>query len=200
MFLLPVDDEVELRLTVDAHADRLFALTDAERERLREWLPWVDATQTLTDTRAWLRGTLDDLAAGRAYHSTIFVDGVAMGTLGLFGLEHRHGEIGYWLSREVEGRGVMTRAVRALVDRAVTDLNLHRLSIRAATGNLRSRAVAERLGFTHEATLREVEWVNDRFVDHEVYILLAGDQPAGSRPTRAGSRTGRRAGGRTRSG
>ena len=58
MFLLPVDGEIELRLTVEAHAEALFRLTDSEREHLRRWLPWVDSTRTVADTRAYVASTL----------------------------------------------------------------------------------------------------------------------------------------------
>lgn len=50
--------------------------------------------------------------------------------------------------------------------------NLQRIDIRCATNNTKSRAIPERLGFTHEGTLRRAEKVYDQWYDHEVYALL----------------------------
>jgi hypothetical protein len=50
-----------------------------------------------------------------------------------------------------------------------------RVEIRAAPENARSRAIPERLGFTQEGTLRQVECVGDRYLDNVVYAMLAED-------------------------
>jgi ribosomal-protein-serine acetyltransferase len=50
-----------------------------------------------------------------------------------------------------------------------------RVEIRAAPENARSRAIPERLGFTQEGTLRQVERVDDRYLDNVVYAMLAED-------------------------
>ena len=88
----------------------------------------------------------------------------------------RMGIIGYWLAREHQGRGLVTRAVSALIDHGFNELGLHRVQISAATDNVRSRAVPERLGFTQEGVLREAELVGDEYQDLAVYGLLATDQ------------------------
>ena len=66
----------------------------------------------------------------------------------------------------------MTRAVRCMLDVAFGAAGLHRVVIRCAVENVRSRRVAERLGFRVEGLLREAQWVGGRFLDQHLYALL----------------------------
>ena len=54
----------------------------------------------------------------------------------------------YWLAESHNGKGIMTMAVRTLVDIGFVEYHLQRIEIRCATGNLRSRKIADRLGGT----------------------------------------------------
>ncbi|HWF58347.1 MAG TPA: GNAT family protein, partial [Candidatus Dormibacteraeota bacterium] len=76
------------------------------------------------------------------------------------------------------GRGLVTRSVAALVDLAFGPLGLHRVELRAATRNARSRAVAERLGLVHEGTLRDAELLASGHVDLEIYSVLSTEWPS----------------------
>jgi len=49
MFSTPIRDGFELRLLEERHADEMFATIDRNREYLRQWLPWVDATKSADD-------------------------------------------------------------------------------------------------------------------------------------------------------
>ena len=62
-----------------------------------------------------------------------------------------------------------------MLDHIFDELGLHRVEIRCGTGNLRSCAIPERLGFTREGVVREAEWVNDRWVDLVVWGILEED-------------------------
>jgi ribosomal-protein-serine acetyltransferase len=84
----------------------------------------------------------------------------------------RSTELGYWLGERHQKKGLMTSACRAYVAHAFEELGLNRVEVRAAVMNERSRAVPVRLGFTHEGTIRQVERLHDRFVDHAVYGLI----------------------------
>jgi ribosomal-protein-serine acetyltransferase len=55
------------------------------------------------------------------------------------------------------------------------EVGLHRVEIRCGTGNTRSRAIPQRLGFHHEGILRDAEWVNDRWLDLDVWSMLEQD-------------------------
>lgn len=71
--------------------------------------------------------------------------------------------------------GTMTAAVRALVEHALTTWQLNRVEIVVATGNRRSQAIPERLGFREEGTLRQYQLVDGRYLDCISYSMLAED-------------------------
>ncbi len=66
----------------------------------------------------------------------------------------------------------MTKACRALMEYAFENVHLHRVEIKAAEKNERSRAIPERLGFQKEGCLRGAEQVNGRHLDVIVYGML----------------------------
>jgi hypothetical protein len=55
---LYISEEVELRLLNLSHRNELFCLVDTNREHLREWLPWVDANRSLTDTESFIKSAI----------------------------------------------------------------------------------------------------------------------------------------------
>jgi len=85
---------------------------------------------------------------------------------------NRAASVGYWLGEAHQGRGTMTKACSALTSHAFSGMGLHRIEIRCAVENRKSRAIPERLGFRNEGLIRDAEWLYDRFVDHVVYGML----------------------------
>ncbi len=158
-----------------ADVPELFRLTDRSRQRLRRWLPWVDATTAESDTLGFVQAALDAAESAREAHYGIRLRGALAGVIGFRRPgPHPCGELGYWLGDGFEGLGLMTAACRALTTRLFAS-GLHRLEIRAAPANRRSRAVAERLGFRLEGLLREAEPLPSGWVDHCVYGMTAGE-------------------------
>jgi ribosomal-protein-serine acetyltransferase len=177
MLAIRVDDELSLSLLEERHADALFALTERNREHLQRWLPWVDAIVVTEDTREFIRHSLEQFAHGDGFQAGIWLRGQLVGAIGFHRINrrNRYTEIGYWLDANAQGLGVMTRACRAMVTYAFTELALNRVEIRCATANARSCAIPERLGFTREGVVRQVEWLDGAPVDHVVYGMLAAD-------------------------
>jgi ribosomal-protein-serine acetyltransferase len=177
MFSYSLGDDAELRLLEEPHAYALYDLTDANRSYLRQWLPWVDETNSVDDTRRFIRIATQQFASNQGYECGLWWHGGLVGTIGNHRIDWRNGatSIGYWLGEAYQGHGLMTRACRALVAHAFDTLRLQRVEIRVATGNRPSRAIPERLGFREEGILRQVEWLYDHYVDHVVYGRLASD-------------------------
>ena len=179
--LIPVSDDCRLRILDEADAEEVYGLVEANRAHLSDWMPWA-AEQTLERTVNFIRAAQQRYANRNGFEAGLIVDGRICGCAGFPGVDWvaRATSIGYWLADDHQGRGLMTRAVGALVDHALSDWDLHRVEIRAAAGNTRSRAIPERLGFTHEGVLREAELVGDDYQDLVVYGLLAGNRRASS--------------------
>ncbi len=172
---IPIDNETELRSFEIQDAEELYALVDTNREHLYRWMGWVDTTASVEQMRAFIRHSQARQAQENGFNAGIFHRDRLVGVIGFHYVDHedRKTEIGYWLAASMQGKGLMTRACRAMVDYAFRELGLNRVEIQVAIDNLRSRAIPERLGFTQEGILRDDVWLRDRFVDHVVYGMLA---------------------------
>ncbi|KYD20023.1 hypothetical protein B4135_0922 [Caldibacillus debilis] len=175
VFRLRVDEEILLRSPEKRDAKPIFALIDQSRDYLREWLPWLDSTKRLDDTVAFIRSAEEEFSRKKSLTACILYKGEIAGIISYnyFDWYNRTTSIGYWLGESFQGKGIMTRAVAALTDFAFRELKLNRVEIRAATGNKKSRAIPERLGFQREGCLRQAEWLYDHYVDLVVYGMLA---------------------------
>jgi ribosomal-protein-serine acetyltransferase len=185
MFTHRLDDDRWLRLPEESDADELYELTAANREMLAEWMPWA-AGATLDTTLEFIRSRRLEFARSGGFSSVIVERDRIVGAIGfpVVNREQRSCEIGYWLGRSAHGRGTATLAVRALIDHAFGAEQLNRVVIEAGVGNARSRAVAERLGFTLEGVLRQAERHPDgRYVDLAVYSLLRSEWPRNTAST-----------------
>lgn len=170
---MQLEGSLALRPLEPGDADELYALTERERSHLVRWMPWAEQPG-LEQTRAFLEHAQAQRERGDGDQWAITDGGRIIGTIGLHGID-RHNlstSIGYWLAAGYQGRGIMTMAVRAALARVFEIEKLHRVEIRAAVDNARSRALAERLGFAHEGVAREAERFSDRYADLAVYALL----------------------------
>lgn len=174
---IPVDDGIELRRVSMADCDALYAAIDRNHSRLRRWLPWVTAAFQPSDLAEFIRQREIDNAARVSLTTSIWFQGEICGAIGLHAIDQRDrsSSIGYWLDEAYEGRGIMTRACRAIITEGFREYGLHRIEIRCATGNSRSSAIARRLGFVEEGILREAEWLYDHWVDLRVFSVLEQD-------------------------
>jgi ribosomal-protein-serine acetyltransferase len=170
-------DGCELRLLEEADAEELHRLVELNRDYLAEWMPWA-AGQTFDGTAEFIRKTRKQLQENNGFQTVLVCEGRIAGSVGYHAINRASDStsIGYWLDEGHQGRGLMTMAVSALTDHAFDEWGLNRVEIHAATGNLRSRAIPERLGFQQEGVLREYEQVGDRYLDIMVYSLLARER------------------------
>lgn len=178
MYVVPVDDSAELVLLPVTAAADVCALVQRNRDRLAPWMSWVAGSFTAERGRSWLQACIDEFVAGRRIGTYLRVDGELAGWAALDVRGHI-GEVGYWLDAAYEGCGLASRAVTALLHVGFGQRELERVELRTAPGNVRSQAVANRLGFEYEGTLRHAA-ARPRpdgqvFEDELLYALLAAD-------------------------
>ncbi|CAM4060852.1 GNAT family N-acetyltransferase [Lederbergia lenta] len=175
MFVHKIDKDLNLKLIQLEDCDRVFELTNQSREYLREWLPWLDTTTKVEDTKKFIQFCMNSYAENKSMNTVILLKGDIVGVAGFNEIDwsNRIAYIGYWLGKEYQGNGIMTRVAKGLTDFAFNELKLNRVDIRAAVENRKSRSIPERLGFVNEGCIREAEWLYDHHVNHIVYGMLA---------------------------
>jgi ribosomal-protein-serine acetyltransferase len=137
----------------------------------------MDSVIDVSDTYAYLRAAEKEAYEHTAFKAGIWRHGTLIGCIDLHQIDWGNGNarIGYWLDRDHTGHGIMTRAVHLLAEYAFEALDLHRVEIHVATDNQRSRRIPERLGFSTEGTLRQVQRLRGAYHDHALYALLRDD-------------------------
>jgi RimJ/RimL family protein N-acetyltransferase len=119
---------------------------------ISRFIPYVPSPYTEDDARAFLA---DVREAWRMTPERTFAvaDGERDEFLGVVTVRLREGgSVGYWLKPEARGRGVMTQAVRAVVEWACVEQGIERLVLTAHPDNVASQRVAEKAGFRRVGT------------------------------------------------
>jgi ribosomal-protein-serine acetyltransferase len=168
---------IDLRQFAISDSAAVYQAVDRNRKYLREWLPWVDRTQSALDIRDFIEARTEQFESNQGANAGIWCEGEFAGAVGCHPIDwnNRHCSIGYWIDATKQGKGIMTRCSAALLDYLFDDVGLHRVTIQCGTGNHKSCAIPERLGFTREGVMRQAEWVNDRWVDLVVWGMLEQD-------------------------
>lgn len=99
----------------------------------------------------------------------------AIGSIGLVPGQDVHrftAELGYWLAEPFWGRGIMTRAVRALADYAFAEMKLHRIYAEPYAGNPASSRVLVKAGFRLEGVMRANAFKQGKVLDQALYALV----------------------------
>lgn len=173
---LPVDAEIHLVEIGLDDVQAIFTTLVHERDYFSEWLPFVDYTQNMSDTQAFVEqvvyGDPNNLTCGIYYHNHF------VGIVGLkdTDMANKKTEIGYWMSANYQKKGIMTRACKAVIDFAFDELGMNRIQLKAAAGNIKSQQVAERLGFKREGVEREGELHSRGFLDLIIFSLLRSER------------------------
>ncbi|WP_432172725.1 GNAT family N-acetyltransferase [Streptomyces sp. Tue6028] len=180
MFILPLGAHAQLRPLEPWQAQEFLAHVDRARVTVDPWIPWATFSTDLESATATLQRYADRLATdtGRIYG--IWLDGDLVGGVMFTRFDSATGvcEIGCWLEQAGEGRGLVTRACRILIDWAFRERGMSRVEWWAAAGNTRSTDVARRLGMTRDGVLRRRYPHQGVRQDSEVWSVLSDEWPS----------------------
>jgi len=174
---LPISDNLELRLRQSSDAEAVFQLIIKNKDEFRKWLPWVDGVKDVKDTKEYIESNVGAFNNKTGVDLGIWYEEKWIGSVGTNKIDayNKKAEIGYWLDEEYNNKGIMTQSVKALVEYLFKELDIHRIQISVDPENVKSWAIPEKLGFTFEGTLREDQFINNKFQNSKIYSLLKSD-------------------------
>ncbi len=146
-----------IRPYVADDAALLFEAATESVDTVFPWLPWCHPGYSLDEANAWVAEQTAAFAKGEEYEFVIVSpSGRFAGGCGIDLLDriNRRANLGYWVRSSEAGRGAATDAARMAARWAFQTLDLIRIEILAAAGNVRSQRVAEKAGAMREGVLR----------------------------------------------
>lgn len=172
-----------LRKMRPTDAEAIFSYaSDSEVSRYVIW----EAHRSIQDSRAFLDLVLAGYESGGEPNWGIVYkgDNKFIGTCGFVNHspEHARAELGYALSTEYRGRGLMPEAVQAMIRFGFQRMGLNRIEARCIAENTASARVMEKAGMTYEGTLREHELIKGSYRDMRRYSILRREFEAAKGP------------------
>lgn len=161
--------------------DRDDLLANLEDGSVQVWTLLIPYPYTTEDADAWLAIAVPDSTNGDGGLNWAIRDesGRQIGGIGFVsgsGKQSHAAEVGYWLAKSWQGRGIMTEAVTAICDHAFHKLGFSRITAGIFVGNTGSARVLEKAGFILEAPLlRKCYRKDGRFIDAMLYAKVRED-------------------------
>jgi ribosomal-protein-serine acetyltransferase len=175
--IINIDENIKIELINENHSQPIFDIVDKNRIHLRQWLPFVDRMQTFEFAENFVKGTMQRNKDGNEFAFVIIENDKVIGRIGVYKIDGQNkiGEIGYWLAENLQGKGIITKSCKGLIDFCFKDLNLNRLEIKCGTENIKSQTIPHRLKFIKEGVLRQAELVHEKYIDLYLYSLCKND-------------------------
>lgn len=146
---------------------------------LSRWMRWCNEDYSIDGTSAFIMSQHDAWKNDLEYSFAVChrETGMFQASVGLnfVNRTYQMANLGYWVRNSATGQGIATRATRLVARFAFEQLNLQRVEIVAAVGNLASQRVAEKAGAVREGVLRRRLVGQGEAVDAVLYSLVAED-------------------------
>ncbi len=177
-----VNGDVKLRVAKMRDSKQLEKLILGNRPWLRPWEATNPEAPNSFDVRGQLRGLLRQLDDQSGMPFVIEVQGRVQGQLNVANVMYgsvSSAVLGYWVSPEVAGKGVMPISVALVTDYLMDQVGLHRVEINVRPENTASLRVIQKLGFRYEGLKQRYIHINGDWRDHYVFAITKEELPAG---------------------
>lgn len=171
---MTLDSKISLRPIEIKDGVSIYNIINRNRVYLRKWLTFIDDTKSSECSIDYIKNTASYKEGGDIIYVILF-EGTLIGLIGFESVNkyRKKAELGYWISPEYEGMGIMSYSVGELLRIGFSVLGFNRIEIKCAIGNIRSSAIAKRFNFYFEGLERDGELLSDgSYVDVKVYSLL----------------------------
>jgi RimJ/RimL family protein N-acetyltransferase len=143
------------------------------------WMPWLKEDYKLSDAVEFLKIRIEKWETGNEREYIVFdnQNGKALGRVGLnsFDERHKYYNLGYWIRVSQQNLGIASEATRLLAEEAFRSLEISRIEILAAVGNVPSQKAAEKAGATREGILRKRLAIGGEIHDAVIYSFVKED-------------------------
>ncbi|KUN17486.1 GCN5 family acetyltransferase [Streptomyces antibioticus] len=175
MYAISLGDGAELRPLEPWHAEEFLANLERGREFIGQFIAFGSQAVDVDSARATLQRYAQMRADDTGGYHGIWLDGKLVGGILTLNFDAAQGnaEVGCWLEPAATGRGLITRAMRLLIDHVIEERGIHRVEWVAAAGNTASLNVARRLGLTRDGVRRESHLHHGVRHDLEIWSVLA---------------------------
>lgn len=177
MLNLKINHDIEIKQLVVEDAEALFDFVNRNRSHLKQWLNWVEEARTVDDEVQYLENLSKDVYTSKNLEFGIWYDNKIIGNICLLNIDRANklGSLGYSLDEAYQNKGIMTQCVKAIIDFAFKELNLHRIELKILKENLKSKAIGQRLDFRLEGVSKESYYLDGKFLDCEHFSKLSTD-------------------------
>lgn len=174
MFYYPVDEKIKLKLLEKYHANELYFLIENNRTFLEQWVDCVKDLKSVNDCERFIGKALTKHSHGFEVHMGVWSEDILVGCICIINIESatKKAELGYFLGEKYQGRGYITKSLKAVIEDLIENRGIIRIEINVSHENLKSIKIAQKLGFLLEGKKIKGEIINNKYHDVLIHALL----------------------------
>jgi len=156
----------------------LFQLLEAERERLTQFVPWINTIRNDLHMARWLQRMEAEWGTGKRWDYLIFFkdkekkENVLVGNIACMNITAEDCELGFWLGQQYEGKGLTSEAINLLEGAIFGSLSVDKVTAKCDARNERCKALLLRNGYSLAPTQRRYRTSTKAWEDVESYTKL----------------------------